>query len=346
MLTDLLTWWKEQMRDLVPASFHQFGRNWQHGLVAVVDVRDDSTVELFLSNRGRKTSLGQYGAGSTALREALARLPKAKRRSPTLRVAADLLLERQVVLPLAAERDLERVAAFEMDRLTPFRAEEVFWTATAGQRDVARNQLHVRIAVIPRVRVQAILASLQQAGFIPAQIAAGISMQPCHFIPLGKGRPVRTWLRSRSDACSLAGCGILAVAAAVLPFVLQSVTGASIEAQIGLIRPQAMESERLRNKIASGATAADAVATARAQLSTPLQAIALLTDMLPDDTFLTSLSTLQGKLTISGRSAAAARLIGAMAANPVIHNPAFTAPVIRDEISGGEMFSIHAELGT
>lgn len=346
MLTNLLTWWKKQMRDLVPASFRQFEQNRQHGLVAVVDVWDDSTVELFLGNGSRRTSLGQYEASSTALREALARLPKAKRRSPTLRVSADLLLERQVVLPLDAERDLEQVAAYEMDRLTPFRAEEVFWTVTAGQRDVARNQLHVRIAVIPRMRVQAVLADLQRAGLIPAQIVAGETMQPCQSIPLGEGRPVRTWLRSRPDAYSLAGCGVLAIAAAVLPFVLQSVAGASIEAQIGLMRPQAIEAERLRKEIAIGAIAADAVMTARAQLTPPLQAIAMLTDMLPDDTFLTTLSTLQGKLTISGRSAAAARLIGAMAANPLIHNPAFTAPVIRDEISGGEMFSIHAELGT
>ena len=346
MLTNLLTWWKEQMRDLVSASFRQFGRDWQPGLVAVIDACDDSTVELFLSNRGSKSSLGQYGTGSTALREALARLPNAKRRSPTLRVGADLLLERQVMLPLAAERDLDRVVAYEMDRLTPFRAEDVFWTATAGQRDVARNQLHVRIAVIPRMRVQAILAKLQRAGFIPAQIAAGASMQPCQSIPLGERRPIRTWSRSRSDTYSLAGCGMLAVAAAVLPFVLQSVAGASIEAQIGLMKPQAIESEKLRKEIASDVMVADAVAAARARLSTPLQAIALLTDVLPDDTFLTSLSTLEGKLTISGRSAAAARLIGAMAAIPLIHNPAFTAPVVRDEISGGEMFSIDAELGT
>ena len=62
--------------------------------------------------------------------------------------------------------------------------------------------------------------------------------------------------------------------------------------------------------------------------------------ILPDDTHLTTLSLWQRKLTISGRSAAAARLIGAMAAQPLIHNPAFAAPVIRDEDNGGEKFSI------
>jgi general secretion pathway protein L len=67
--------------------------------------------------------------------------------------------------------------------------------------------------------------------------------------------------------------------------------------------------------------------------------------VLPDDTYLTSLSIRQRKLAIAGRSAAAAKLIGGMAAHPLIHNPAFVAPVIRDETNGGQMFSIRSDLG-
>ena len=89
----------------------------------------------------------------------------------------------------------------------------------------------------------------------------------------------------------------------------------------------------------------EALATARGQVGAPLQYIALLTDVLADDTYLTTISLKQRKLAISGHSAAAARLIGAMAANPLIHDPAFTAPVTRDETNGGEAFSIRAELG-
>jgi general secretion pathway protein L len=68
--------------------------------------------------------------------------------------------------------------------------------------------------------------------------------------------------------------------------------------------------------------------------------------MLPDDTYLTLLTITQRKLSISGRSASAARLIGALAANPALRNPTFAAPVVRDETNGGEMFSIRVEVGT
>ena len=53
---------------------------------------------------------------------------------------------------------------------------------------------------------------------------------------------------------------------------------------------------------------------ARKQVGSPLHSLALLTDVLPDDTYVTTLGLRQRKLTVSGRSASAARLIGAMAA--------------------------------
>jgi hypothetical protein len=47
---------------------------------------------------------------------------------------------------------------------------------------------------------------------------------------------------------------------------------------------------------------------------------------------------------VSGRSAAAARLIGPMAADNEFHNPAFAAPVTRIEALRQEIFTIDAEV--
>jgi general secretion pathway protein L len=347
MLTDLFNWWKEQMRDLVPASLRpSSGRTWRRTLVIVPDTPDLSSVELFLQSRGGETSLGRHGLDSAGLRGVLGRLPRALRTSSVLRVSPDLLLEREITLPLAAEHDLKRVVSYEMDRLTPFRADEVFWNCLAGKRDPVRNRLHVRVTVIPYLRVEAILTALMQSGLAPARIAAGETTEPNRIIPLTEDRTAHRWLGPRVHAVALGGCGAMVAVAITLPFILQSVAAARLDARIEAVKPQVVEAEKLRKKIATGATTADAIAAARNQLGTPLQSIALLTDLLPDDTYLTALNVRQRKLTISGRSAAAARLIGAMAANPLIHNPAFTAPVIRDETNGGEMFSIRAELGS
>ena len=272
MLTDLFNWWKEQMRDLVPASLRpSSGRTWRRTLVIVPDTPDLSSVELFLQSRGGETSLGRHGLNSAGLRGVLGRLPRALRTSSVLRVSPDLLLEREITLPLAAEHDLKRVVSYEMDRLTPFRADEVFWNCLAGKRDPVRNRLHVRVTVIPYLRVEAILTALMQSGLAPARIAAGETTEPNRIIPLTEDRTAHRWLGPRVHAVALGGCGVMVAVAITLPFILQSVAAARLDARIEAVKPQVVEAEKLRKKIATGATTADAIAAARNQLGTPLQ---------------------------------------------------------------------------
>jgi len=72
--------------------------------------------------------------------------------------------------------------------------------------------------------------------------------------------------------------------------------------------------------------------------------MAAATRVLPDDTYLTEMQLQQRKLTMSGRSAAAAKLIGAMAADNEFHNPTFAAPVTRIEALKQEIFTIVTEV--
>lgn len=346
MLTTLTTWWKEQMRDLVPTSLRIAPQTWRRFLVIVADKHDPKTATLTLFTRHGETPLGRHSLADPAIRATIQRLPATRRRTATLRVAPGLFLEREAILPTAAEHDLKRVIGYDMDRLTPFQASEVFWTCAITKRDTERNRLHVRVAIVPRVRLQATLDALQGAGIVPDRIEADGAAGQQTAISLIEPRSRRGWFGPRATTVAIGTCGILAAVAIGLPFVLQSITQASLDARIEAMKPQVVQAEALRKKLASSATMTDATASARAQAGAPLQFIAALTDVLPDDAFLTTISLRQRKLTISGRSAAAARLIGAMAANPMIHNPAFAAPVIRDETNGGEAFSIRADLGS
>jgi hypothetical protein len=48
MITSLLNWWTEQMRDLVPASLRLSGQTWRRALIVVADPSDAAIAELFL----------------------------------------------------------------------------------------------------------------------------------------------------------------------------------------------------------------------------------------------------------------------------------------------------------
>ena len=79
-------------------------------------------------------------------------------------------------------------------------------------------------------------------------------------------------------------------------------------------------------------------------LRRPPRSIAAITDILPDDTWLTELTLRQRKLGMAGRSAGAARLIGLLSADPTIGDATFAAPVTRANQGGVDAFSIRAEL--
>jgi general secretion pathway protein L len=342
-LNGLLTWWQKQMWDLIPTSLRPDGYFRRRLLIVTAETTDASVVGLSLEGRGGVTSLGRHGLGSS-LHTALGRVSKRLRRRTVLEVPAGCLLERQVILPLSAERDVRRVVGYEMDRFTPFRADELMWACTIGRRDVDHKRIYVRVRIVPLTQVQPILDALIQAGLVPDRIRAAGGGQ-LDGIPILANGPRREWVGPRTLAALWIGCTVLGMIAAALPFLVQSVAQDGVEARIAAMRPYAIEAENLRKVIASGTTTADVIAAARTQEGNPLRSVALLTETLPDDTHLTLLTIHQHKLSISGRSASAARLIGTLAAHPLMRNPTFIAPVVRDEGNNGEMFSIRVEVG-
>lgn len=73
-------------------------------------------------------------------------------------------LVRRVSMPAATEENLRQVLAFEMDRLTPFRAEEVYFDYHVVSRDAAGGQLGVQLAVARRELVDMRVATLRSLG--------------------------------------------------------------------------------------------------------------------------------------------------------------------------------------
>ncbi len=356
MLTEFLMWWVEQLRSLAPAALRP-GRtdHADRALAAVlqaVPANGPAAVELLARRRGGTTPLGRFtldpagiaalravasGLGQRPFRAAGRKLVQGARSAPTVLVLPRaMLLEQQVVLPLAAERELDRVLHYEMDRLTPFPAAELFWSAVVERRDRARGRLHLRLGLVPRVQLEPVLGALAQAGIRPTLLEAGPDWR------MLLERPA-TGAWRHGPALAGAACALMAVGAAGAPFLTQWVMSRRVEQQIAALRPAVGQVEALRRTIAANAAGTDVIATQRNKVGDALGTLALLTDLLPDDTYLNDLAIRSRVVTMSGQSAAAARLIATLAADPGIRSPSFAAPVTRNQ-DGREGFSIKAEV--
>jgi general secretion pathway protein L len=345
MLREFVLWWARQMRAflpkrLVPDATHA---------AALIVTAGPRNVALSLRRRGRETELGEYPADDDSLATGVARMRATgvarMRRAPRrviVRVGPGALLERPVEMPLAAERDLDRIIGFEMDRLTPFVATEVVWNTAVAQRDVAQRRLNVRLSLVPRRAVQPCLDLLSRVGLHPAWVEAAAADGTSRRLDLAAPRTDRTAHR----ALAIAGGVVAALAAAVIvtPFVTLALARAETEHAIAMLQPQVARVEALRQRIAADSGSADALTAERTRNGDALQVLAAVTDIVPDDSWLTEFSLRQGKLGLSGQSPAAAQLIVALGADPAFRNPAFAAPVTRAPDGHADLFVIRAEL--
>lgn len=346
IIGDVLTWWVEQLTDLIPERWRRFGSSGGDALVVapvgpVAGALEAANVSL--RRNGRETPLGRFGLASGDL----ANLPQPAGRPVVLQLAETDVLSKTITLPLAAERELDQVLTFEMDRETPFSTEEIFWNHHIARRDRQHGQLSVRLLLVPRASLAVLLGVLAKAGLVPkrAEIAAGRDRGS--YLPLDAtgGRLYESAGRSLLRWPAAAGCAGLALATILTPFARQSSVLADLDQQVAAGRHAAAEAEKLRQEIDHLLGTVDLIDSERDKAGRPIVTLAALTRLLPDDTYLTELQQQQHKVTLSGRSAGASRLIGALAASDRMRNPAFAAPVTRIEAIKAEVFTITAEIG-
>jgi general secretion pathway protein L len=348
MVNEFLVWWLQRLAELVSERLSR--RLAAPSQALLVDVEEEFGQPLAFAltvRRGRQHGrLGRFRLDPAGLRAARAVLPRQRRlRAVILRLPGSALLEREVAVPLAAERDPAGVLRYDMDRLTPFAADEVFWTWAVERRDEIRGNLHLRLSLVPKARVQPVLAALGAIGLAATEIQPAAPddhvMPRIALIPAASARG--RW-RQRAAAVAAIGCAGLTLAAIVTPFATQAVQRAAVERRITAMAPTVQLAEALRKRIASANASRDVLAAERARLGDPLVALAALTDLLPDDTYVSDFSLNARKLSFAGRSGGAARLIGLLSASPIVRNPVFGAPVTRTE-DGQSLFSIRADLG-
>jgi len=343
MVREFFAWWFGQLAELLP-------QGWRRTALTAVDAmvikpigplgRGIEAVSIGLRRNGRETPIGRFGLGATNLAE----LPRATTRTTVLRLGEHDVLGKTLMLPLAAERELDQVLGFEMDRETPFKADEIYWNHRIEGADRQNGRLSVRLVLLPKATLATLLTALGQFGIRPRRAEIADGPDAGAYLPLegdgGRAPHSSNRLMWSAGVC----CAVLGLAAIVTPFVRQELALAALERQIAVGRAAAGEADNLRQEADRLAGSADFVERERDKAGRPLAVLAAATRVLPDDTYLTEVELQKRKVTLSGRSAAAARLIGPLAADGTFRNPGFTAPVTRVEALHTELFTINAEI--
>lgn len=344
MFHEFFAWWIDQLSDCVP-------ERWRNAVAPVQDrltispvaptASGMTAVSISIWTKNRETALGEFSIDEINPTD----LPGASRLPIVVRVLDGDVLCKTITLPIAAERDLAQVLAFEMDRETPFAVDEVLWSYRLTGRNKQRGQISARLRLVSRAQLAPLLDVLAARGIsvTRGEIAGGVDDGLT--LPIEADR-VETKRRGSAHFLRWAAAASFLVLAAIViavPFVRQARDLARLDREIAAGRGAAEQAEHLRQEIDRLEGAGAVVQKERADAGDALAALAALTAALPDDTYLTELQQQQNKVTFGGRSGAASRLIGAVAQSKELHNPVFVAPVTRMEATHQEVFSITAE---
>jgi len=340
-----MQWWGEELRSAMPAQLRarlQYAR--RHLLMQL----GNGQIALAIDDAGTIQSLGSFSTEKD-LQLQQQRIRELLLEHELTEVSRDLLLPEtevlhtEVVMPLAAEANLGQALAYEMDRHTPFKAAEVFYSWRVLERDREAGQLRFALFVTPREPVEGSVEQLGRLGLAPSGVDVTINDQP-----LGTNLLPET-MRYRIVNQRARMNGLLGTAALVLLVIvmLQSLwlREYQVEALGGAIeevRAEAMAVQQIRQQIDDASDAAGFLQGRKIHNGYKVEVLAELTRILPQDTFLDRVSLHAETTQMQGKSDNAQRLIELINASPFFENASFRGPTRLDNRTGKEIFDLSA----
>jgi general secretion pathway protein L len=325
MLASFAAWWIARISELVPRSWLDAARTPE---AIVVETDRTGTITIALRRKGRHEAL-TLGAA--------ARL--AARRPVLLHPPPGSVLEKHHVVPTAPRRELDQLLRYELARITPFNAEDLFWRWDGRPKIGDKGRTDVTLTLVPIAVMVPALDMLAKAGIQPRWIEVGPAERPRLLAIEDTEGGSSGYSRGRALAWT---CAALAVIALTLPVLLQERAMYATNSAIADLQPAIKQVEALRRGVSADGAGREVLVREMARTGDILQVLATVTRILPDDTYLTDFSLRDRQMTLGGRSAGAARLITGLSADPAIRDAAFAAPVTRIEGASADVFSIRA----
>jgi general secretion pathway protein L len=348
-LRGFFAWWFGELAGLVPARLSPARRRDRHGLVLAFDDRGIGVSEIVGDREQELGGVDQAGPGQAAQMAAL--LGRARRRSGriTLRLAPGMGLRKALELPLAAEDDLDQLLRFEMDRLTPFRAEDVVFAQRILERDPERQRMTVELQVAPRAVVEQALAVATACRVRPTRVelarveASGPELAaPAALNLLSAGSEAAPTSRL-NRWLALVALALIAAALAI-PLQQQRLTAADLERQVAAAKAAAQQSVHLRDRLDQLDANVRFLSDQKRRVPMLTQVLAELTRVIPDQAYVEQLDVRDGELNLRGLATTPSDLIAVLEQSGLFRKPEFRAPVTQDPRLGLERFQLSAKV--
>ena len=363
-LTGFGHWWARELAAMLPARLRAA---LEHRKARPVLAFDASRATLWqpVSSGGRVSMVEvaqiplyadaeMVAAGGRAALAPLVRAANGAAPDVVLSLSPRNSLRKRLTLPAAIEGNLHQALAYDLDRHTPFKADELYFDAAIVDRDPSRNTIDVELAAARRAVVDPMLRHAENFGArvvavtIDPPAAATASRQ--NLLPDERRSDDSPWLRGQviiPAALLIAGV----IAALVIPLWQKRIEAIALNEQSDAARQRATASDALRTELERRISDYNFALERKYAFPGAVQVLDDVTRILPDDTWLTQLElrAVRGKdgqreLTLRGESANAGRLVSLLEESKLFTQSAPRSPTTKIQPGPGEIFDVGAQL--
>lgn len=349
-LEQLLRWWGGELHELAPTQLRDWFDHQPEYLLVVVTEQE---WVLYRAGGDRPAELERLRPSleeTEVTRERLQRLTAAFEEDEyrcVFSLPRERALVKRLTLPAAAEENLRQVLAFEMDRQTPFKAQQVYFDYRVLKRDAAHRTLDLQLVVTPKPALDEVLQELAARGFMldAVDVAADNARPPSR---LGVNLLPRAARAKRSQTQTRLNVGLAAAAVVLLVLVmwqslaLKDARIRELEARVQAARGSAMEVAAQRKELEQAVEAANFLVQRKREQPVVINVLREATEILPDHTWLQRLQLEAKEVQLLGETPSASEIIGVIDDSPLLAEASFISPVTANTNSGKERFHIEA----
>ena len=267
---------------------------------------------------------------------------------------AQRVLRKELVLPAAVEENLAQALAYDLDRHTPFRPEQLYFDAAVIGRDAARKMLRVDWVAALRTVVDGAVKQVEEWGAVPVAVVPGLPAAiptRLNLLPhAARPRPLQ-WRRWQVWA-PLAVVAIFALAAVIVPLAQKREYAIALNLQNTAAGQQAQAADKLRAQLEAMQSDYNYILAKKYAFPSAVRVLDEVTRVLPDDTWITQFELkttsrakeTQRDLYLRGESANAGKLIALLEDSKLVEQAAPRSPTTKIQGSTGEIFDLSARL--
>jgi general secretion pathway protein L len=349
----LFRWWLSELAGFIPDRLKRISDNADR---LVIESAGPDAV-LLLESRNTVSTVGRIPLAeqvdsrqqlqSILRQRGLLRALSRGRLTVCLRIPANHSLRTTLDLPAAAEDNLHEVVEFELDRHTPFQADQVHFSSRVLKRDALAQRVAVDLTIVPRAVVAEALEVAARLGLDPDRIDVEgdvPSAAPSEIVLAHNGAQAARPASGRLTYGLAAVAVVLAVVAVMVPVNSMQRHAEALAREFAEIKRTTETIASLQKEIGALREEEAFLVDRKHKMPTVSRLLSDTTRILPDDTWLSEFQLAGADMQIVGFTASASTLIGLLEQSNTFRNTTFRSPVTRDNKADRERFHITARV--